>query len=271
MSKRIKPAKGNPPKQKPIAPPNTSVFVASVNNTGVVNEYVKNAFFNTGFVLGWLRIQSTSQTFDEHPISVARNAAVKAMLESKAKFTHIFFIDSDVIVPAHTIINLLQANKDIVSGWYLSRKGTGLPVVMKREGDFNGWMNKENFNTYRAYKSLEFNSLDPEPKTDLLKVSAIGAGCLLIKREVFKKLTPPYFHESHTKFHDFGEDLWFCENAKKAGFGIYVDRRILCGHVGTHIYDINDYKIMLQAEITTLERNALRNPPPKQKKRKKKS
>ena len=96
-----------------------SVMVVCVNNSGMRSEYACNAMYGMGWVLGSAGIKTLSYTFDAHPISLARNEAVKEFLESPYKFTHLFFIDSDSVPKADIIIRLLQHKKPVTSGWYL--------------------------------------------------------------------------------------------------------------------------------------------------------
>lgn len=56
---------------------------------------------------------------------------------------------------------------------------------------------------------------------------------MLIKREVFEKLSVPYFqfvsNENNTE-HIRSEDIDFCDRAKEAGFQIFADTDVVCGH-----------------------------------------
>jgi len=70
---------------------------------------------------------------------------------------------------------------------------------------------------------------------DLVEVDACGMGCMLIKKSVFEKLEEPYFQytpRSKTSLQK-GEDYYFCEKAKDAGFKIFCDTSVICGHIGT--------------------------------------
>ncbi len=239
-----------------LKPEDTKVFIATVNNSGFTHEYVKNSFASFCWLLGYMGVAAVSMTFDEHPISVARNAAVEHFLKAK-RYTHLFFVDADVVVPPDSIINLLNDKHDVVNGWYLSRKGTGYPVIMKREGKFNGWCNIDNFNTYKSYSPSEFLDLVPTADNpNLIKVPAVGAGCQLVKREVYEKLGDKPYYESHNKFHDFGEDLYFCENCYKNNINIWIDKRVFCGHIGWKMLYREELNTMLDWELGRREKQA---------------
>jgi len=69
-------------------------------------------------------------------------------------------------------------------------------------------------------------------------VDAVGAGCLLVNREVFTKIrdmpverAAPWFQE--TVYHDrlMGEDFTFCMRAAAAGYKIAVNTSVRFGHI----------------------------------------
>ena len=125
--------------------------------------------------------------------------------------THIFFIDDDMLHPPDIVQKLMEYNKDIVSGLYFTRGGHYHPLLMKRA-------------------KLEMAKYEPmyEYPKGLVEVDATGGGCLLIKTDVFKKLKKPWFVKNHV----YGEDTYFCELARRAGFKIFVDTNLVCGHLG---------------------------------------
>ena len=91
----------------------------------------------------------------------------------------LFFLDSDVFMPKMGLIELLDIairNKlDIVSGVYFNRAPPYPPVAYKRKSKFK-------------YEPISFL-----PNTELIEVDGVGAGCLLIRTEIFKKLSHPWF------------------------------------------------------------------------------
>jgi GT2 family glycosyltransferase len=63
-------------------------------------------------------------------------------------------------------------------------------------------------------------------------VKQCGLGCALIRREIFDRVPFAWFHwpeeEDGT---NMGEDVWFCQRVRKAGFQIFCDGTVICGHV----------------------------------------
>ena len=67
------------------------------------------------------------------PYDMARNEACKKALEIGA--SHLFFIDSDIVVPSDGVLRLLRHNVPLISGVYCRRSPpVGVPVMMKPVG-----------------------------------------------------------------------------------------------------------------------------------------
>jgi len=151
--------------------------------------------------------------------ALARNNIVD--IAKKQECTHLLFLDTDMTFPPDTIERLLSHQKDIVSGIYFERYAPYRPVLRQRFQD--------------GYTIPNY------PPSGLIKVDATGGGCLLINMEVFDYLQKPYFdyrlEKSGIKETFFSEDLVWCERVRTAGFDIWCDTSIRCGHL------INDYEI----------------------------
>lgn len=156
------------------------------------------------------------------PFDHGRNVCCMRTLEVGA--THLFFLDSDVVPPADTVLRLLSHNLPIVSGIYHRRSPPhGIPVMLK-----NGvWIT--------SY-----------PKNRLIEVDLVGAGCLLIAREVIEKF-PALDPNRGKHWFDWrvdmpkdklppgegvSEDFAFCIQARKMGYKVIVDTNVICRHVG---------------------------------------
>jgi hypothetical protein len=182
-------------------------------------------FIHYKFVNSYLGLQrpqgSTAISLVGSLTSLARNSIVKIALEKG--FTHLLFLDTDMTFPPDTIKKLLSHNKDIVSGLYFERYAPYRPMLRKRMPDGDGY------------------SLVDYTQGGLVECDALGAGCLLIKTEVFEKIGKPWFEYRLTqkgiKETFLSEDIVFCERAREAGFEIHCDTSIRCGHL------ISDYEI----------------------------
>ena len=202
-------------------------------------------------MIGWelcsLKIPAVSKDYDSYPLSCARNEAVDEMLSDK-RYTHILFIDDDNIVPQGGITKMLNHDVPIVSAAYLARKGTGLLVVMRWASDPPKTFPPKDFPYTKGLHPAEFERLPS--KNGLVKVDAVGCGCLLIKREVFQKLSRPYFkedwgEESNTT-HRYGEDVYFGLQCYVKGIPIYVDKTVLSPHLAWQFLGRQHYDLMVK-------------------------
>jgi len=160
-------------------------------------------------------------------VAVARN-----LLADKAKEVadYIFFVDDDVLPPANTITKLLSHKKDIACGLYFAKQEPHFPQIFLK--NYEDDLSKDE---PTAKWTGRYDSIEKYKRDSLVEIDACGAGCLLIKAEVFKKLKQPYFQyiprgENNPRK---GEDFYFCEKAKDAGYKIFCDTSIICKHIGT--------------------------------------
>ena len=134
----------------------------------------------------------------------------------KAKADYVLFLDSDMRFPADLIDKLLAHDKDIVACNYAQRR---LPV---RTVAFKDWASLD------YVYSLGSSGLET--------VDAVGMGAMLIKAEVFKRLPYPWFQIHYLPSAKMwaGEDMFFCNLAKEAGYEIVVDHDLSrqIGHEG---------------------------------------
>ncbi len=139
-----------------------------------------------------------------------RTALVKEAIERGA--THILFVDSDMQFPSDAITKMLAANKDIVGVEYNKRKFPLEPV-------FEYSPNRISHRIYQA--------------------DVVGTGLMLIKLSIFEKMTnDPWFTFGRNSQGEttVGEDVWFCNVARDAGFEVWVDPTIKVYHLGEFGY-----------------------------------
>jgi len=151
-------------------------------------------------------------------VSGADTAVARNTLAEDFRGDYIFFIDDDVLAPMDTIIKLIAHDKDIVSGLYFARQEPHFPQLFTK--------NKKS--------GIRYDSVYDIPE-GLTEVDACGAGCMLIKKEVFQVIKKPYF-QFIPKGEDTprkGEDFFFCEKIKKEGIKIYADPSVVCQHMAT--------------------------------------
>jgi hypothetical protein len=130
-------------------------------------------------------------------------------------FTHLFFLDDDVVCPDGTIEKLLAHNLDVVSANY--------PLYI--EGRIHSC----------GYEWDSDKKIKPYPigTRGLREVGAIGLGACLIKREVFlKALKYPCFAMGYNEGYSMKrtDDVTFCRYLSFLKVPIYVDFDICCDH-----------------------------------------
>ena len=135
-------------------------------------------------------------------------------------YSHLFFVDSDMVFPPDTLDRLLAHDKDIVHGKYNYRYEPRTPMVFGF-GD-NG---------------MKMVS-DKEMPKELFKVAGVPTGCTLIKASVFEKLTKPYFFFDYTADGrmENSEDVYFSRKCAEAGIEMWCDPTIEIDHIGDYFY-----------------------------------
>ena len=128
-------------------------------------------------------------------------------------FDYLFFLGVDTIPPPDVIERLLTANEPIVGGVYWGRHAA-------ENGHPDGavaWIHNQT-----PEKQQEM--FNPEPgKAGLVRVDGMGMDCVLFKREVFFKL-------SWLSWEQNDDDYPYYDQAKAAGYRIYVDTSVQCRH-----------------------------------------
>jgi len=131
----------------------------------------------------------------------------------KNDYDYYLSLEQDVVPPKDVIEKLMKHDKEICSGLYFKEKeGELIPIMYLPH--------KEGF-----AKLLKFEEI---PENELIEVVTAGLGCVLIKRNVMEKIK--FRYEKNEKPWD---DVWFCEDARKKGFKVYVDTSIRCKHFVT--------------------------------------
>lgn len=159
------------------------------------------------------------------PVAEAREKLAEAAVEQKCKY--LFFNDTDVTVPAHTIRQLIwhlehYPKYAVAGGIYCHKEPPQMPMVFRGNGigPFMDWKIGEVFD-----------------------VSGIGMGATLIRTEIFSKLSKPWFRtvDDVDQFKDgiakatmWTEDLWFCHKiTEETDYKIMADGGLLCKHWDT--------------------------------------
>lgn len=177
------------------------------------------------------------------PVPLAQNAVVDGFLAHD--HDRLLMIDSDMIPPAN-IWNLMKVDGDIVGGLYPRGR---IVVVDGRP--------RIRFCAFKYDNELDVDSFDesffPEIDSGVLEVSAVGTGCMLIKREVLEDELmqlgrrwvhmdgseredvgdfKPFFRNTYSSCSRYkgGNDVDFCLRAKRLGYSVMLDTGVVLGH-----------------------------------------
>lgn len=147
----------------------------------------------------------------------------------KIDYTHLMWIDSDIVFRPDQFQALLDADQDIVCGSYMMENGEEYAVVESWDEDY--FLEKGAFRFMRQ--------ADYAAKTGLFPVAYAGMGFMLVKKGVFESISYPWFRPLTTKIGhvvDFSsEDVAFCKLAQEQGYKVMVDPRIRVGHLKSRI------------------------------------
>jgi len=146
------------------------------------------------------------------PTAYARNHCVEAFL--KSDYTHLWFIDSDTTPPIESLKLLLDADKNAISG-----------VVPTMKRDIDGF-DKPVGMVARAAVNGEYN---PVVGKGIEKIDVCGSACFLIKREVFNKVSLPWF-EDKSWGKSRGQDFNFCKKLEESGVDLFAHFDVICRH-----------------------------------------
>lgn len=134
----------------------------------------------------------------------------------QAKENHcdkVLFIDSDQTFTFTSLERLVTTNKKIVGAASLTRREPIQYTCKDKKGQV----------------------IDFSERKGLHEVHTNGFPLTLIDMEVFTKIERPYFQVSYSNGW-ISEDEWFCNEARKAGYKIWVDADLKVGHIGCKEY-----------------------------------
>lgn len=172
----------------------------------------------TAHAIGCMALHSADKVIDflmiqSCDIASNRTWLVKQALERDA--THILFVDTDMLFASDALEQLLAREKDIIGVNYNKRQ-------------------------FPLQKVTAYFSDTEESETEPFKVGIAGTGLLLINLDVFRN---PALDKNWFSFgrnaqgeHVIGEDGWFCNTARAAGYDVWVDPVVKVLHLGEYGY-----------------------------------
>lgn len=173
-------------------------------------------------------------------VETARNILVEHFLGSDC--THLLFLDSDVMFIPEQAQSLLEADRDVVCGIY-PRKQIRWDVVAKQVERGLPWEMLNHVASEPMVFPIDKTIRDANP----LEVTGAATGFMMIKREVFEGMSPQEYETDGRKYRWWfrlgtkegkllGEDIYFCQEVRRAGFRIWVLPKVSLGHIGYHVH-----------------------------------
>lgn len=130
------------------------------------------------------------------------------------EFTHVLWLDSDMVFHSNILEDLMFSGKSFVTGIAHGRRSPFLSCVFK---DI----------TLDGLKRWE---LDEYPTTTF-EVAGCGLACCLMDVEILKAVMLKW-GTCFTPIKQYGEDLVFCLRAKNLGYQIWAEPTVRLGHIG---------------------------------------
>lgn len=150
------------------------------------------------------------------PIDSVRNSLVDMAL--KLDLTHLAMLDTDQVYPQDTFTKLFSHDLPIV-----------VAKVHRRYPPFDPILYRGGIDDFKAVSDAEWIRHKDKP----IEVDSTGMGCALIQVDVLRAIKPPWFRWLlYDRETPVGEDVYFWNQCKKAGYKIHVDLSIEISHLG---------------------------------------
>lgn len=232
--------------------PYASVYTSHMRAISYASRYYATGFLDGS--AGMLSVYATDRTYTHS----AENMLVRRMLseEDCRDATHLFMTEMDMVLPIDVIPKLVALDKPIASGLYFLRGGEGQPCLYA-PAPVTPVLNK--------YPHTPIGIFPTETPFKIAKAGGCaGLGCVLIKREVFEAIEDPWFdlkEKNPRTLEGYGSDMYFYTKVREAGFEVWVDPTIRCGHVDYVTADFDDYVKRQQTHPEELQRRFIIGPP----------
>jgi len=196
--------------------------VENLNKSRVAVMCPVTEFINFRWVAQLWRLQRQSPPNTEffpmaqYGVAYARERCVDQFCKLPPDFTHLLFIDTDIIPSDYALTTLLQDDKLIVSGIYANSLHTGLAA----------WNNEAAL----QYAQIQQTS----PYDPLIQCDKVGMGFCLIHRDVFKMMLTidkPWFFYKVDESGPHSEDFYFFSLVRRLGIKPFIDVRVQAMHM----------------------------------------
>lgn len=127
-------------------------------------------------------------------------------------YTHVLWLDSDMVFHEDILDDLMFCGKQFVTGIYHARRKGYASTIFKK-------IELSNIQRFDEYPSEPF------------RIAGCGFGCVLTDVEILKAVCLN-FQTCFTPLPSLGEDIAFCKRATDMGFELWCEPTVVCGHIG---------------------------------------
>ena len=127
-------------------------------------------------------------------------------------FTHVLWLDSDMVFNEDILDDLMFCGKEFVTGIYHARRKGYASVIFKHIG-------LNNIERFEEYPNETF------------QIEGCGFGCVLTSVELLKAVCMKN-GTCFTPLPSLGEDIAFCKRALELGYKLWCEPSVICGHIG---------------------------------------
>jgi hypothetical protein len=196
-------------------------------------------YYATGFLdgsAGMLSVYSTDRMYTHS----AENLLVERFLK-ETDGTHLFLTEMDMVLPLDTIPKLARLEKPIASGLYFLRNGEGQACL---------YVPAPVTPALSKYPHTPVGIFPQDTPFRLgKKGGCCGLGCVLISREVLEAIPYPWFdlkEKNPQTGEGYGSDMYFYTKVREAGFEVWIDPTVRCGHMDYTTVDFDDHLKLLR-------------------------
>ena len=172
-----------------------------------------------------------------YDVATARNRIAQKAIDLETDY--VLMVDNDVSLPKDALTLLLEDAEEVNLGYYAHRDTDNIYrgntcICKLRDKDGKEYYH---YPLESEYSAKEMRRMK-EAGMGKIVVHGGGMGCALIRTDVFRTLSYPWYDWVNYGDANRGmlsEDLYFCSLCRTSGIKIYADVRVACGHLMRHV------------------------------------
>ena len=139
------------------------------------------------------------------------------------EYTHVLWLDSDMVFTPEILDDLMFCGKDFVTGIYHARRKGYASCIFKT-----------------VKPNLLIERFEEYPKEPFV-IEGCGFGCCLTSTKILRDVCVKH-GTMFTPLKDYGEDIAFEKRARDLGYTLWCDPSVVCGHIGHITIYPDDYE-----------------------------